>query len=128
MIRQLRDALHLVSKRSLSGWSMTEQYRLLHPFSSWMTRYSISFVDISNSDEAVLAALANFYAVGVTLVIIFPALDILPFASIRLKGIIEIDKILRNNPGVLCGTCSTHHYYNKWLEFPLNAVHTNQSL
>lgn len=128
MIRQLRDALHLVSKRPVSGWSMTEQYRLLHPFSSWMTRYSISFVDISNSNETLLATLANFYAVGITLVIVFPALDILPFASIRLKGIIEIDQLLRSNPGLLCGTCSTYHYHNKWLEFPLNAVHTYQSL
>src|SRR5690349_9518802 len=39
MIRQLRDILRVVYERESSSWSVSEQYRLIFPFSSWMTKY-----------------------------------------------------------------------------------------
>lgn len=128
MIRQLRDTLRLVCERQSSGWSEAEQYQLIYPFSSWMTKYSISFISISEGDKLVLTILAHFYAVVVTLAIAFPAVDIPPFASIRLKGIIEADHIMQGSPGIFCGRCNTFHYLNEQMEYPLNTVHAYQSL
>lgn len=128
MIRQLRDILRLVYEGDSSGWSVAEQYQMIYPFSFWMTKYSISFISISEGDIFVLTTLAHLFAVGVTLAIAFPAIDIPLFASIRIKGIIEASHILGGSPGVFCDTCGTFHYHNELMDYPLNTVHSHGKL
>lgn len=128
MIRQLRDILRLVYERHSSGWSVAEQYQLIYPFSSWMTKYSISFISISEGDIFVLTTLAHFFAVVVTLAIAFPAIDIPLFVSIRIKGIIEASHILRGTPEIFCDICGTFHYHNELMDYPLNTVHAHRKL
>lgn len=128
MIRQLRDILRLVYERHSSGWSVAEQYQLIYPFSTWMTKYSISFISISEGDTFVLTTLAHFFAVVVTLAIAFPATDIPVFVSIRIKGIIEAGQILGGRSGIFCDICGTFHSQNELMDYPLNTVHAHRKL
>lgn len=126
MVRQFRDALRLVQQREDLEWSIEDQFKLIHPFSAWITKYAISFIDISEKRSIILAVLAHMYAVVVVLSMALPAVDLPLFASIRIRGILEVDLILGQQPGFLCDTCSTFHVHSKVMDFPLNTVHSYQ--
>jgi len=120
--------MRLVYERRSSDWSVADQFRLVYPFSSWMTKYAISFVAISEEDSVTITTLAHTFAVVVTLAIALPAIDLPLFASIRLKSIFEADRILRKKPAVLCSVCNRFHHHDELIAFPLNAVHVYNEL
>jgi hypothetical protein len=122
LIRQLRDTCRIVYERS-SKWPVKEQFRLFHPFAAWMDKYTISYVAISEGDPIVLATLAHFFAVVVTLDLAFPDIDLPLVSPIRLRSIIELGRVLRKKPEFFCGNCRTVHEQDDLMAFPLNTVY-----
>lgn len=127
LIRQLRDTCRIVHERS-SDWSLEEQYRLLHPFSAWMDKYTISYFAISEGDTVVLAILAHFFAVVVALDLAFPDIDLPLMTPIRLRSIVEIGQVMQRKAPFFCGGCREVHYQEGMMAFPLNAVHVFQEV
>jgi hypothetical protein len=129
VVRQLRDVMRLVHERLDSKISTKDQYRLIHPFTAWFTKYSTSsFITISERDPHLLIFLLHMYAVVITLAVAFPAVDLPFFASIRLRGILKIRLTLEGELGFLCMACNAFHNYNQLMAFPLNTAHVYQSL
>jgi hypothetical protein len=121
IIRQLRDTCRIVYERP-SNRSAEDQFKLVHPFAAWMDKYSISYVAISEGDSLVLVILAHFYAVVVTLAIVFPGIDLPLVTPIPLESIIKVDQILRRKPGFFCANCKAYHCQIELMAFPLNTV------
>ncbi|KAE9373902.1 hypothetical protein N431DRAFT_504404 [Stipitochalara longipes BDJ] len=122
LVRHLRDTCRVVHDRS-SNWSVEDQFRLMHPFSAWMNKYTISYIAISEGDPIVLATLAHFFAVVVTLDLAFPDINLLLVSPIRLQSIIEVGRVLRTKPAFFCGSCRIVHEEQDLMAFPLNTVH-----
>ncbi|KAH8807123.1 hypothetical protein F5884DRAFT_788581 [Xylogone sp. PMI_703] len=129
MSRQLRDVARLVREQLHMEISTRDQYRLIHPFTAWFTKYSTaSYIDLSKRDPLLLFFLSHMYAVVVMLAVALPAIDLPFFASIRLRGILDIRLVLEREQGILCMACNVFHNYNELMAFPLNTVDVYQSL
>jgi hypothetical protein len=95
----------------------------MHPFTALEDPYhTIAFEDISATDPVVLAVIAHSYAVVLTLAVVFPAVDLPIITAIRVKGILEAERLGRGNPGWVCGVCRDYHWHETVMEYPLTAV------
>jgi hypothetical protein len=121
LIRQLRDAVRIVQEQS-SGLSIEEQTRMIHPFTLWMNKYSISYSAISGRRPLILASLAHWYAVTIVLNLACPDVKLPLISPIRAKSILEIDGKLKKMESVNCDVCRLFHSYNDLMGFPMNVI------
>ncbi|RFU74689.1 helicase [Trichoderma arundinaceum] len=129
VLRQLRDVMRLVHERLGSEISTEDQYRLIYPFTAWFVKSSAaSYVSLSKKNPFLLVFLLHMYAVVVTLTAALPRIDVPLFAKFRLRAILEICHILKDEPGFLCQRCNGVHAYNEVMAFPLNSVSVYQQV
>ncbi|KAL6831751.1 hypothetical protein V8C40DRAFT_237145 [Trichoderma camerunense] len=127
VLRQLRDVMRLVHERLGSDLSAEDQYRLVYPFTAWFVKNSAaSYVSLSAKNPFLLVFLLHMYAVVVSLTVSLPRIDVPLFAKYRLRAILEICNILKNEPGFLCQRCNGFHSYEEVMAFPLNSVSVYQ--
>ncbi|KAL7941433.1 hypothetical protein V8C42DRAFT_360838 [Trichoderma barbatum] len=112
--RQLRDVLTVAHERYQMDISAKDQYRLIYPFTAWFTKNSAaSFVDLSKRDPL--------------LFLFFDAYIDYPFlASMRLKGILEINKKMERESWFTCAACYAFHSFDQMMRFPLRTVEMYQ--
>jgi hypothetical protein len=122
VLRQFRDALRLIHHRGLDDWTKDEQFRLVNPFSAWLTKYNTSFVSISGTDTMARCITAHIFSVPVLVAICFPAVDTPPFSLIRLKSILRTQRYLEGCPGYSCVSCVVAHHTRDVMRFPLKVV------
>ncbi|KAF2099398.1 hypothetical protein NA57DRAFT_74899 [Rhizodiscina lignyota] len=127
LVRQLRDVLRTVHDHS-SNWSADEQYRLIHPFSQWCNRWDIPYISISQCDVIVLASLAHFFSVVVTLELAFTLIDLPLLSPIRMRGVIEINDTLQKVPGIFCSACKEFHSSTQLMAYPMQTLMTWRKL
>ncbi|PTB35792.1 uncharacterized protein TrAFT101_010638 [Trichoderma asperellum] len=129
VLRQLRDVMRLVHERLGSDITTEDQYRLVYPFTAWFVKSpAASFVSLSKKNPYMLVFLLHMYAVVVTLTTALPRIDVPLFAKYRLRAILQICNILKNDPGFLCQRCNGFHAYQEIMSFPLNSVSAYQQL
>lgn len=129
IIRQHRDVLRLVHERLYNGISAEHQYRTIHPFTPWFTRYSTTYlISITERDPLILIYLMHIYAVIITLAIALPAINHPLFIVIRFRGILEISRTLDKELALFCAACNTYHSCNQLMSFPLHSVGVYQAL
>lgn len=121
--RQLRDVLTVAHERRQTDIPAKEQYRLIYPFTAWFTKNSAaSFIDLSKRDPLLFLFLAHMYAVVITLAVALPEIDYPFFASMRLKGILEINKNMERESWFTCAACHAFHSFDQMMRFPLRTV------
>ncbi|KAM0255358.1 hypothetical protein ACHAQJ_005878 [Trichoderma viride] len=129
VLRQLRDVMRLVHERLGSDIPTEDQYRLIYPFTAWFaTNPAASYVSLSKKNPFLLVFLLHMYSVVVTLTAALPRIDVPLFAKFRLRAILSICEILKNDPGFLCQRCNGFHAYNEIMAFPLNSVSVYQQV
>lgn len=129
MITQLRDTMQIVQSRLDSKMASMAQYRVIAPYVSWFTRHpSASYISLSNRDPILLLFLFNMYAVVVLLALAMPAVDTPFFASVRLRGMTEILKVLSVETVVACTTCNACHDLSSLMVFPIQVMDTYKML
>lgn len=127
--RQLRDVLTVAHERYQTDIPAKEQYRLIYPFTAWFTKNpAASFVDLSERDPLLFLFLAHMYAVVITLAVALPEIDYPFFASMRTKGILEINKKMERESWFTCATCHAFHSFDHMMRFPLRTVEVYQLL
>lgn len=127
--RQLRDVLTIAHERYQMGIPVKDQYRLMYPFTAWFTKNSAaSFIDLSKKDPLLFLFLAHMYAVVITLAVALPEIDYPFFASMRLKGILEINKKMERESWFTCAACHAFHSFDQMMHFPLRTVEVYQLL
>jgi hypothetical protein len=129
VLRQLRDVMRLVHERLGSDISTEDQYRLVYPFTAWFVKSpAASFVSLSKKNPYMLVFLLHMYAVVVTLTLALPRIDVPLFAKYRLRAILQICNVLKDDPGFLCQRCNGFHAYKEIMSFPMNSVSAYQLL
>lgn len=127
--RQLRDVLTVAHERHQMDIPAKDQYRLIYPFTAWFTKNSAaSFIDLSKRDPLLFLLLAHMYAVVITLAVALPEIDYPFLASMRVKGILEINKKMERESWFTCVTCHAFHNFDQMMRFPLQAVEVYQLL
>ncbi|KAH0489857.1 hypothetical protein TgHK011_001350 [Trichoderma gracile] len=129
MLRQLRDVMRLVHERLGTDIPAEDQYRLIYPFTSWFVKNSAaSYVALSAKNPFLLVFLLHMYSVVVALAAALPRIDVPLFAKYRLRAILEICSLLREEPGFLCQRCNGVHAYEEVMAFPLSSVSVYQQV
>ncbi|KAK1243410.1 hypothetical protein MKX07_004038 [Trichoderma sp. CBMAI-0711] len=129
MLRQLRDVMRLVHERLGADISPEDQFRLVYPFTSWFVKNSAaSYVALSAKNPFLLVFLLHLYSVVVALTVALPRIDVPLFAKYRLRAILEICNLLREEPGFLCQRCNGFHAYEEIMAFPLSSVSVYQQV
>ncbi|EHK46946.1 uncharacterized protein TrAtP1_010441 [Trichoderma atroviride] len=129
VLRQLRDVMRLVHERLGSDITAEDQYRLVYPFTAWFVKSpAASFVSLSKKNPYMLVFLLHLYAVVVALTTALPRIDVPLFAKYRLRAILQICSVLKDDPGFLCQRCNGLHAYQEIMSFPLNSVSAYQQL
>lgn len=129
MIRCLRDALKKTHGKLGSDISVSEQFRIILPFTSWFSKDASScYIAVSNRDPRTLIFLLHIYAVVISLTLALPATDFSIFASFRVRAILEICQALNNMREVWSGGCNHFHPLQEIVAFPLDAVRLYQRL